>query len=231
MSRPLIPIGIVAHYSRHERATRMADLIDAEVIAVDGGGIGAGTNHERCYEWLSHAESPWVVLLEDDAMPVKNFRDQLGAVLRATPKDLNVLSLYLGRARPPQWQISISQVIARDEHFLTASELLHHVAVAIRTPVIPLLLNFLRADRDYQLGRLPIDEAVGRWSRSVGTKIGYCHPSIVDHDARLGTVIARHVSQHPGEDGTRPAEDRRKAWAFGVREQWENTIAAIPEPA
>lgn len=229
MTRPLIPIGIVAHHSRHERATRMAELVDAEMIAVDEGGVGAGRNHEHCYEWLAESTAPWVVLLEDDAMPVKDFRRQLHAVLRAAP-ETGLLSLYLGRTRPPHWQLSIAQVIARDEHFLMATELLHHVAVAIRPTLIPVMLRYIRQETPYGDGRMPIDEAIGRWARAASMPIAYCHPSIVDHDARLGTLIQRHLSQHKTDDGHRPAHETRKAWVFGVRDSWETTTATIPDP-
>ena len=224
-------IGVVAHHSRHDRATRLADAVSAEIIAVDEDGkIGAGRNHENAYEWLADSGQPWSVLMEDDAMPVRNFRDQLSAVLANSPVPL--LSLYLGRGRPPHWQPSIARVIAGDAHFLLGSELLHHVAVAIRTPLIPSMLASIRADDDYAAGRLPIDEAIGRWARSSPTPIpvGYTHPSIVNHDHTLETVIKRHVSQHRAETGKRGRHEQRKAWVFGSRSCWQSVTAAIPEP-
>jgi GR25 family glycosyltransferase involved in LPS biosynthesis len=222
-------IGVVAHHTRHERATRLAEAIDAEVVSVDYGGLGAGRNHEKCYQWLAESAEPWSVVLEDDAMPVKGFRTQLDGVLKAAPTGL--VSLYLGRARPPHWQSSIAQVITGDEHFLTGTELLHHVAVAIQTPMIPSMLNFIRSDADYRDAKLPIDEAIGRWARAMSIKVSYAHPSIVNHDHTLDTVIKRHVSQHRAETGKRGRYEQRKAWAFGSRQQWEPTIAAIPQPA
>lgn len=228
----LVSIGIVAHHRRWERATRLAEHLDADVVAVDyDGKLGAGANHEVCYDWLSQAETPWCLVLEDDAVPVRRFGQQLDAVLRAAPPDHHLLSLYLGRWRPAHWQPRIAQVIARDEHYLRASELLHHVAVAIRTPLIPALLDYLRGNPRYQAGKLPIDEAVGAFARKAGMPILYTHPSIVNHDPRLPTVIARHVSQHPGETGERPPGERRQAWAFGTRKDWQPSIAQIPEPA
>lgn len=225
-----VPIGIVAHHSRQQRAERLADHLDAEVVTVDTGRVGPGRNHERCYEWLAESDAPWVVLLEDDAVPVRDFRTQLNAVLTAAP-NTGLLSLYLGRWRPPHWQPGIAQIISRDENFFTASELLHHVAVAIRTPLIGAMLAHVRADRRYTTGKLPIDEAIGAWARAASMKVAYCHPSIVNHDTRLPTVIGKHVSQHPGEDGSRPPTELRQAWAFGVRKGWQTSIAAIPEPA
>lgn len=225
----MIALGVVAHHSRRGRAVRLADHLGADTVAIDEGGMGAGRNHEVCYRWLAESGKPWSVILEDDAIPVNNFRDQLGQVLAAAPTGL--LSLYLGRTRPPHWQPSIARVIARDEHFLMCSELLHHVAVAIRTDMIPALLAHLKANRRYQTGRTPIDEAVGQFSRDMGIRVGYTHPSIVDHENRLPTVIDRHISQHRADDGTRPATEIRRAWAFGVRPSWRASLAAIPDPA
>ena len=228
----IFSIGVVAHHARYQRATRLADHIGAEVVSVDSDGkLGAGGNHEVCYRWLAETSTaPWCVLLEDDAVPVKDFRNQLNQVLRAAP-NTGLISLYLGRFRPPHWQPSIARVISGDQHFLMGTELLHHVAVAIRTPLIPAMLAHIRADRRYSSGKLPIDEAIGGWARAASMPVAYCHPSIVNHDTRLATVIAKHVSQHPGDSGQRPLTELRQAWAFGSRQAWETSTAAIPEPA
>jgi hypothetical protein len=228
----LFNIGLVAHHTRWDRAQNLAEYLKADVVALDyDGKVGAGRNHEICYEWLAESGAPWSVLLEDDAVPIKNFRQELDRVLQAVPPGTGVLSLYLGRWRPPHWQASIAQVISRDEHFFLASELLHHVAVAIRTPLIPLMLDHIRADRRYQIGKLPIDEAVGGFARAAGMPVAYSHPSIVNHDTTLPTVIGRHVSQHPTETGHRPRTEFREAWAFGTRRDWQPSVARIPEPA
>lgn len=224
----IIPVGIVAHATRHERAERLADAVGAGFITVDQGGLGPGRNHENCYEWLAEENCPWSVVLEDDASPVKNFRLQLDQVLRAAPTPL--VSLYLGRGRPAQYQPSIAQVIANDSHFFLGDELLHHVGVAIRTPLIPGMLKYIRNDLDYYDKKLPIDEAIGRWARSLNMKVSYCHPSIVNHAHELPTVIKRHLSQHKTETGKRGRKVIRKAWAFGSRQNWNSTSIVIPDP-
>ena len=229
MSQPQVPIGVVAHFSRHERAERLAESVDAEIIAVDNGGLGAGKNHESCYEWMSESKAPWVLLLEDDAIVCKDFRNQLNACLAAAPPT-GLMSLYLGRARPPHWQISIMRVIAGDENYFLASELLHHVAVAIRPRMIPAMLKFIRNDTAYADGRLPIDEAVGAWARSKSMPVVYSNPSIVNHDSRTKSLINTHVSKHKTEDGNRKENETRKAWRFGPREEWKTTTAVIPNP-
>lgn len=227
---PPVAIGVVAHHDRQDRAERLADFLRAEVLVLDDGTLGAGANHRRCYEWLSDSGAPWSVIVEDDAIPVASFRDQLPQVLAASPTD--VLSLYLGRSRPPHWQRGIGAVIGGDHHFLLASELLHHVAVAVRTPLIGPLIAFLDHHRPYRTGKLPIDEAVGRFCRQGGMAVGYTHPSIVDHDHTARTVIAHHVSQHSADPGTRRGGPPRRAWAFGVRPLWESKrCATIPDPS
>lgn len=227
----LTPIGIVAHGSRYQRAARLADWLGAEVVCVDQDGkLGAGKNHEMCYEYLSHYSSPWSVIMEDDAIPVRSFREQLPLVLGSVPESSSVVSLYLGRSRPPHYQPSIAQVIARDENFLLCDELLHHVAVAVRTPLIPSILDYINNDWKYLNGRLPIDEAIGRFCRSAGMKVAYTHPSIVNHDSSLPTTIPKHLSQHSADNGKRTSGHPRKAWAFGVRDSWDSSVAVIPEP-
>lgn len=228
----IFSIGVVAHHARYDRAERLAEYVGAEVVAVDcDGKLGAGANHEVCYRWLAEtSDAPWCVLLEDDAVPVKNFRIQLDQVLRAAP-GTGLLSLYLGRFRPPHYQPSIARVIARDEHFLLCAELLHHVAVAIRTPLVGAMLAHLQSNRRYRDGKLPIDEAIGQWARAASMPVAYCHPSIVNHDTRLDTVIAKHLSRHKTETGDRPRTELRQAWTFGTRPDWQPTVAAIAEPA
>jgi len=97
--------------------------------------------------------------------------------------------------------------------------------------MIGAMLHHIRTEKSYLLGKIPIDEAVGHYARASGTRIGYSHPSIVNHDAGLPTVIARHTSQHKGETGSRNSRLPRQAWAFGVRNGWSREIvASIPDP-
>jgi len=225
----MTPIGIVAHKSRESRALRLADTIDAEFLSIDSGSprsaLGPGRNHDQVWEWLNDSPGEWKVVLEDDALPVKGFRNQLTAVLKAAPTP--IVSLYLGRGRPPHWQPSIARVIAdprTDPNFLVGTELLHHVAVAMKADLVSDML----AKRDRTL---PIDESIGEWARRAGHAISYSRPSIVDHDFRLDTTILRHISRHKTDNGRRDnPRELRKAWAFGARQQWNDSWKVIPEP-
>lgn len=225
----MINIGVVAHISRLEIAEDLADKVNAEFMTVDTGELGAGRNHEKAWQWLEGSGGgEWSVLLEDDAVPIASFRKELKAALFNAPSP--IVSLYLGRGRPPHWQDSIGSVITSQACWLLANELLHHVGVAIRTHLVDDMLTRLAADHDYVWGKLPIDEAIGRWVRYRDRKVAYANPSLVDHNFRLPTTIDKHVSQHPQDDGARHALQQRKAWKLGTR-QWDRTFAEIPTPS
>jgi hypothetical protein len=162
-------VGVVAHHSRLEIGERLADQVNAEFMTVDKGDIGAGRNHEAAWKWLEGGDAKWGVVLEDDAKPVVSFRKQLDLALAAAP--FPIVSLYLGRARPPHWQNSIASVIASPASWLLADELLHHVGVAIPTVLIGTMLDAISADSDYVWGKIPIDEAIGRWVRKDGSTV------------------------------------------------------------
>ncbi|AEL98447.1 glycosyltransferase [Mycobacterium phage LinStu] len=218
----MINIAVVACQGRQKRAENLAQAVRAEFVAIDNGSLGPGNNHDVAWRWLDESGGTWSVVLEDDAIPVAHFRDQLESVLKVAPSP--IVSLYLGRSRPPHWQPSIMQVISSREHFLLGSTLLHHVAVAIRTELIFDML----AQRDREL---PVDESIGTWARLREIPVAYTNPSIVNHEHRLPTTIVERTSGYPGETGKRDgAKEPRKAWVFGSRQCWEASARQIPNP-
>lgn len=218
-------IAVVAHLSRGVQAEHLADDVGATYVAYDDGARGAGPNHVACWEWLEESNREWGVVLEDDAVPVKDFVDNLDVVLKNSPSP--IVSLYLGRGRPPHWQPQIMRVMARPESFLMAPTLLHHVGVALRTSCIPLMLDYLSVCGAYQLGQLPIDEAIGGWVKKMGWQVAYCHPSIVDHRDQE-PVISHRVTGY-GADDPAKRDQKRVAWMFGTRE-WDGSSVDIPCP-
>lgn len=214
-----VPVMVVAHPQRLEQARHLAQETTAEAIAVDDGPFGCEVNHLRAWEWLGSGRSPWSVVLEDDAVPVPRFRYQLHAALKVAPTP--IVSLYLGRTRPPHWQSSIAAAVGhtrlQDACFLTAPALLHGVGYAIRTSLIPDLLA-----RVPKLARsLPIDEAITVWARLAGHRISYTWPSLVDHHD--GPSLINHRDGQPRRSG-------RVAWCADWREQWTPTTHEIAEP-
>jgi len=205
-----VAVGIVAHIDRQAEADQLAVTARADIINVDDSTLGCERNHRRVWELLSSTAATHAVVLEDDAIPVPDFRHQLEMAVKASPAP--VTSLYLGRQRPPQWQHNISRAIgeakAHGAHYILGHYLLHGVGVAIRTDLITPMLRFV--DRyDY----LPIDEAIGKWCRDSGLgPIAYTAPSILDHADGMSLI------SHRDGQGRAPG---RTAWTVGSRTLWD----------
>ena len=222
-----VPIAVVAHPQRQAQAEALAEEVYAEALLMDIADrpYGHFVNHLRAWSWLAGGNCPWSMVIEDDAVPlavarrgVESFRWQLHSALRVarTP----VVSLYLGRSRPPLWQSSIARAVGqthlRDACFLTSSHLLHGVGYAIRTDLIP---DMLRSIAPLQ-HTLAIDEAVSLWARAREHRVSYTWPSLLDH--RDGPPV---IADRPG-DRSLP----RRAWRVDSRRNWEPTAWPIPMP-
>jgi hypothetical protein len=210
-----VTIGIVAHIARQAQAQALAERVDATHVCVDDGSLGCEGNHYRTWDLLKRAPTPWAVVLEDDAVPVRDFAAQLDGVLAYAPTPL--VSLYLGRSRPPAWQNWIRQATLRADHadacYIESRRLLHGVGVAMHTGLIGAML---RQTRHLDRGT-PVDEAITLWARHQRPPltVSYCWPSIVDH--LDGPTLVAH------RDG-KPRATARKAWAVGSRNRWHATL-------
>lgn len=222
-------IAVVAHKDRWKMARELATRVDALCLSVDDGGMAQGFNHLRAWRWLRDGDSEWCVVLEDDAKPSSWFLSgDLTDVLKNAPSP--VVSLYLGRGSPRHWQPSISQVIARDASWLMCSELLHHVGVAIKASVLPVLLDGMEG----LLATFPIDEAIGLRCRRMGIKVAYCKPSIVDHKVEAPPILRTRFSSVPTLDPTGRAFDEgyRTAWLMAdANPDFTKSQVTIPEPS
>lgn len=202
-------IGIVAHESRTQKALNLFHEIGADKIYFDDGTLGCEGNHRWAWADLARnaEDDEFLVVIEDDALPCNDFREQLDAALRVAPTD--VVSLYLGKSRPIQWQGFVRQAVSRagleDACWITANAMLHAVGVAIRGPdLVESMLN-----RTSQSSR-PIDDRITMWVRQFGHEVSYCWPSLVDHDDALPTTVVDRQVREPG----------RVAWRSGTRSRW-----------
>jgi len=208
-------IGIVAHTARLTQAEALANLVDTDYMSVDDGTLGCEGNHRKVWSKLAGSGDPFVCVLEDDAQPVDDFRAQLEQVLAAarTP----IVGLYLGH--PQHWtnhttlKRRLLQAGARadkqDACFITTNELIHGVGIAIRTNLIPSMLNY-QSDR-------PFDYRIRNWARHNNHTISLAWPSLLDHADGPSLIT------HP--DGYQRGE--RKAWRAGTREHWTPKAAML----
>jgi len=207
-------IGIVAHKDRRDQAWRVFQRVRADFISIDEGKIGPRANHLRVWDRLVQMSEPgeWLVVLEDDAVLCRHFMTQLSNVTCWCPRDISVISLYMGRLRPMQYQDRMKQAVAlaesRNACWITYNTTIHAVGLAMDHDDAS---NFMYHVRTLQGNPRPIDETMAGWCRMSKRKVGYCYPSIVNH-MDDGTLI-----KHP--DGAE-RQKGRVAWKFGGRDRW-----------
>ncbi|WP_280365921.1 hypothetical protein [Nocardia wallacei] len=211
-----VAFGVVAHTARRPAAELLAAQLGA-YLSVDDGTLGAVGNHRHVWEVLVDAPARWVCVVEDDAVPVTDFGDQLAAALAAAPSP--VVSLYLGRSRPPGWtqrQVR-SAVDAADSVgacWVMADRMLHAVGVCLRANLVRDMLTHTRHVRKL----VPVDQRFDRWLRLRKLRVAYSVPSLVDH--RDGPTLIEHP------DG-QPRTEPRTAWRTGGRAAWTSLTVPV----
>lgn len=196
-------------------AWRLARQVSPEAISWDNNSRGVEFNHQQAWRYLVNCTEPWLVVLEDDARPCLDFRHQLMEVLWHAPTP--IVSLYLGRGGPDQWQLPISSVIARDVCFIRSDTLLHCVGYAVRNELIADMLRNVRHSVRHS-SNLKLPAAISTWARRRHYPVSYSRPSLVDH-ADGANIIASPDSL-----------PIRKAWLFDSRDGWDSTYADLPRP-
>lgn len=203
-----ISVGIVAHIDRTLMAEQLADTTGALVISYDDGTLGATLNHINTWKRLADEPTEWALVLEDDAVPVDDFTHQLEQALTVAPTP--IVSLYLGRQRPPQFQDLIPPAIDTaaecDAHWLVSRQLFHAVGYAVRTDLLHDMLTHLNETE-------PIEAAITSWVHRRYRRVAYAWPSLIDH-ADTETLI-----DHPDGELRPPG---RVAWETASRDHWNN---------
>ena len=207
-----VNVAVVAHVQRQNQAMHTAGLTNANYVTVDDGSLGCDRNHRVAWEWHATHRADWAVVLEDDAIPVTPFKTQLHQALSVVPA--SIVSLYLGKLRPPHWQTKIAAVIREadetDAHWILCDHLLHGVGVAIRQELVDLMLD--------ELEPIPVDEAISIWAQHAGHVIAYTWPSLIDH-ADTQTLVS-HRDNHYRAPG-------RVAWRAGTRNTWSDRSVSV----
>jgi GR25 family glycosyltransferase involved in LPS biosynthesis len=204
-------IGIVAHTSRAQQAHRLNNTFDADYLNIDDGTLGCTGNHLNVWHWLHHNTSTeWSIVLEDDALPIADFRAQAAAALTVAPAP--IVSFYLGSYPPhfdPDKEHAIVQADNTDADWIVAPFLFHAVAVAIRTDQLGPILNHCGVNEP-----APIDQAISSYPATVA----YTWPSLVNHHD------GPSATNHP--DGIQRGVSRT-AYRTGTRGIWTGSFVAL----
>ncbi|NKS98788.1 hypothetical protein GS498_20450, partial [Rhodococcus hoagii] len=176
VSAPAFHAAICAHEQRLPQAVQLLETIGG-VLTLDDGTLGSTRNHIRAWEEAHESNTigaEWIAVIEDDAVPVPWIHTVMQMVLDNAPCD--IVSGYLGQGRPPEYQPRIREALGSGATWIVADELLHHVAVFVRTERVPSMIASLR-DRP----NFPCDEAVSLWACNNGLPVAYVVPSPFDH--------------------------------------------------
>lgn len=216
-----VSTGIVAHTSRRLETGKLLDLLGEYYrgqVYLDDGTLGCEGNHLRtwrgAHEHAVRHRLLWCVVLEDDAVPVDHYCADLEMALDNAPSP--VVSLYLGRGRPEYAQKKIERAIEMNRPYCVASRLYHCVAVAIRTDLVPGMIE--TATKAVNEADKAIDEAITEWCKQQMWPVAYANPSLVEH------ADGPSLTRHRGNDR---APVYRKAWVTGTRTDWWRGTSAM----
>ena len=196
-------------------ADALAEQVNAHVLSFDDGTLGF-RNHTKVWAQCALENTDWCLVLEDDAVPVQHFTAQMRAAFENAPTP--VVSLYLGsdnRTTATTFDV-VAKAEANDTSWILHNKLLHAVAVAIRTPLVANMLEYVERKR-----YLPIDDAISGWRARNLLKqpIAYTAPSLCDH-RDTPTVIEQHRDR-------RPRNYARKAIWVGTRTHWNTDTVTL----
>lgn len=188
-----IRFAVVGHHSRLDHAFSLMKSLNA-VLFLDENNHGSSWNHHRALSWAKEQQER-VVIIEDDAKPVKNFVNLVTKWFELFPESL--ISFYLGTGRPPQYQSMIAEkLIAADKiqsDYIKLPRLIHGVCYSVPKNALDKVIANWNSQK-------PADFAVGdAWQDEV---IYPCY-SLVDHLDE--TPVENHCDKQK-------RTERRRAW-------------------
>jgi GR25 family glycosyltransferase involved in LPS biosynthesis len=217
-----LPIAVVSHPQRTEMAAELAAEVggfvvtDTECKGGVGDYIGCARTHVaalRAMETFSITD--WVIVLEDDAIPVPDFRQHAAAALQHASTPL--VGFYLGTGTNPDVQHAIKLAIraadAIGATWIQADCLMSTVGYAVHRDTVHRMLNAIESTT-----RSEVPIRVTRWAQRSSVGVDYTWPSLVDHRDGWSTIAHRSVKG-------------RRAHRHGTAARWDTgTIALGPVP-
>lgn len=210
-------IGIVACEERAEMAHELFKDAKAKLSIVDDGTYGCLGNHHMVQRALVK-EPGWSVVLEDDAIPLNDFHDDLNTVLSYS--DSQIVSLYLGTGYPSNWQPRIERALLHDTSYIKCDRLLHAVGYAIAPEIKDALATWLGRCLRMAMSRAP-EDAITTFARQHQIPVLYTNPSLVDHRDGPPAIGARDRGNFRGS--SRP----RHAWNTSQRLTWDDSSVTM----
>jgi hypothetical protein len=154
-----IPLAVAARKD-FTNAYRLADQVTAECIAIDDCLLGFTKTHHRAWDWLKEGDSEWSVVLDDEAVPIPDFRRKLNLALLQAPSP--IVSLYYP-----------SDDHSEELHWVTSLHLWDCLGLAVKTILIPSMMEWI-VDME------PLELAIAQWAQQNHFEISYVRPSLVE---------------------------------------------------
>lgn len=211
-------MGIVAHQRREGAARALRRETGAVVMNVDDGTLGCEGNHLVVLDGLSRRHVDWCVVLEDDAVPVGDFRFHVKQALACAPAP--IVGLYLGYGHPSgetQRQSGAAARLAKAENraWIIGDALIGSVGYAVRIRLIAPMLSVISQRGE----ELPL--RISRWAQASDIPVCYTAPSLVDH-ADVDPVNGPALTAHERASG-----GNRRAWFWGTRAGWVTPVVPL----
>lgn len=189
---------MVGHIARIDMAKRLAETLDAELF-LDDTDLGEWANHRRAWEWLATTATGRGIVVQDDALPVDDFRCHAEHALTNAPR--TAVSFYVGTGRPRAGRVNYAVHQARQQgaSWLECDCLLWGVAIALPAEHIAPMLEWADSSS------LPYDQRISAYyRRQLRLPVRHVWPSLVDHadtDSLVGHTNRPHVTRRAHQTG------------------------------
>jgi hypothetical protein len=203
-------IGVVAHVNREDMAERLIAQVGADVFCFDHtfppSPKGCSDNHIRVLRQLCMLATPgeFVVVLEDDAEPVDDFRNQLKGALLKTGSPLVGLHLGTGSPHDPVQQAVAPAVEAAEASqacWIVSDWFIYTIGYAVRSPLLSGLITAISSAGG------PMESRINEWTHHARIKTWYTQPSLINHGDASSLINSAPVPP-------------RGAHRFGTRTEW-----------